>query len=158
MDKRRCNWCDNIIMDENNMIECEDSNDVYCCASCAEEAGARYCENVNGWYRWNVQTDTYTDEYIWMRDEDALSLYSPNRGRCYYANEYNAEEDGWHCIDGDWYHENDDEIVQCYNCDEWILKDNAIEVNGEFYCDECAEDMIEEVEEEDATDDSSSVA
>ena len=158
MSERRCDWCDNAIIDEDDRIECEDSDNVYCCAECAERAGAHYCENGNGWYRWDVEIDTYTDEYIWMHDDEALTLYSRNRGYCYYANEYNAENDGWHYINDEWLHEDDDKIVQCYGCDEWLLKRDATEIDGKFYCDECAEDMIEEVEEDDATDGSSSVA
>lgn len=35
----------------------------------------------------------------------------------------------------------------CCNCDEHIQQEKALKIDGNWYCDECIEDMKEDIEE-----------
>ena len=76
-----------------------------------------YIQTSDGeWYPSDeVYYDSYSDEYF-HEDEDTVYI---GNGDVYMCEE-NAEMDGYHCIDGEWYHEN--ELVEVDG--EWYLEDD----------------------------------
>lgn len=145
LDKATCYSC-GCTIDEENRIYDEDSGHYFCCESCAADYGVHYCENVEAYHSEDIYCDNYTDEWFYDYYEDDCVHFTYRGEDYHYLDEDNAELDGFHCVNGDWYHEDDNEIVQCANCDEWIHIDDVIEVDGKYYCPDCAPE--EETEDE----------
>lgn len=102
----------------------EDGN-WYCCDACAEEDG--YRRDINGdWYpkdelyycdddfEYHHEDDCYMDDYneLYYSGEPYITTVDGN----IYSCEEHAENDGYVEVDG-----------------EWIIQDDAIEINGELY-------------------------
>ena len=145
LDKATCYSCGCVISEEDRIYD-EDSEHYFCCESCAADYGVHYCENVEAYHSEDIYCDNCTDEWFYDYNGDDCVHFTYCGEDYHYLDEDNAEIDGFHCVNGDWYHEDDDEIVQCANCDEWIHIDDAVEVDGEYYCPDCAPE--EETEDE----------
>lgn len=145
LDQATCHSCGCTINEEDGIYD-EDSEHYFCSEECAADYGVHYCENVNAYHSEDIYYDNYTDEWFYDYNEyDCVHFIYDGEDR-HYLDEENAELDGFHCVNGDWYHEDDGEIVQCTDCDEWIHIDDAVEVDGQYYCPDCAPE--EETEDE----------
>ena len=144
-ENRTCYHCGSVINEDDRIYD-EDSDHYFCCEECANEYGAYYCENVEAYHSDYVYYDNWTEEYFY--DYGGYDcIHFEYRGEEYhYLNEENAELDGFHFVDGNYYHEDDGDIVQCTDCGDWILFEDAVKVNGDYYCEGCAPE--EEAEEE----------
>lgn len=143
--KATCYSCGCVISEEDGIYD-EDSEHYFCSEECAADYGVHYCENVNTYHSEDIYYDNYTDEWFYDYYGDDCVHFTYRGEDYHYLDEENAELDGFHCVNGDWYHEGDGEIVQCTDCDEWIHIDDAVEVDGQYYCPDCAPE--EETEDE----------
>ena len=136
-----CSHCGALIPNDGGVYD-EDTERWYCDSYCAEQEDVCYCENVDSWHSDydNIYTDDYSGEAFY---DDGWTVDTIHIEDCHYVSEENAENDGWHEVNGEWYHENNGEIVQCLDCDEWILVEDATEIEGGYYCSDCARDHEE---------------
>ena len=143
---KTCEHCGDDINEDDAIIDV-DTDNVYCCEECANANGVYYC-NDDEWHSdsENVHMDNYTEEYFYDNGWD--SVYIDRDWGYYYANSENAEADGWHWIESidDWRREDEDDVIQCEDCGEWILLEDATEVDGYFYCSNCVEYHLPEEE------------
>ena len=131
------------IVSENSGIFDEDTENWYCDDYCANAEDVYYCENVDSWHSDDsyIYTDDYTEEVFY---DDGWTDDTVHIEDHHYVSIENAEYDGWHEIDGEWYNENSGRIVQCYDCEDWIFTEDATEIDGNYYCQDCVSDHIED--------------
>lgn len=114
---------------------------------------APYCEDCVSWC--NCCEEYVSEETTYIPSEDRYvceSCLSEYYIYCEHCDEYCHQdemtfvesEDRWVCD-----HHLDMYYIKCAKCGEWILKLNANEADdGNYYCDECFEEMKEEDEDD----------
>lgn len=112
-DVKRCYNCGDSITSDYNTVEAYDG-ELFCCPECAEAAGYVYC-NDGEWHRDNGEVcyDYYLDEYVY----DYYERFITTRDGHTYSTEENAVDDGYRCVDDEWYKE--DEVVYNEESEEW---------------------------------------
>lgn len=133
-----CKKCGCVIEDEASKITCEDGS-VFCSEDCANEFGYYRCENCGEWvHEWamNMRYIEDTCEHI-CEDCYAKGGYF----RCDHCRRHFSENalglyDDWntfcdHCSN---------DYVRCEDCDEILYYSNAVEIDGNYYCSDCAEE------------------
>lgn len=101
-----------------------DTGNHYCCYECAEDDGCRYCDNVDEWHSENIYFDDYTENYFYdYWGTDGVHFTDRHGVEYHYLDEENANNDGWVEIDGEWYREDDDEVITCPHCGAYTLAD-----------------------------------
>lgn len=114
----------------------------YCCESCAEDAGYRYCYDVNtGEYDWfdEDSSEVFYDEYHREYRRDYYESYIETESGLCYTDREAAELDGYRETDNGWYRE--DEVVYCESCERYVLAndyDDEMEM-----CEHCAREVKE---------------
>lgn len=122
-----------------------DTGNHYCCYECAEDDGCHYCDNVDEWHSENIYFDDYTENYFYdYWGTDGVHFTDRHGIEYHYLDEENANNDGWVEIDGEWYREDDDEVITCPHCGAYTLADRE-------ECLECGA-IIENEEDEDELD------
>ena len=120
-----CAHCGEIINIEHDDYICdEDTDNYYCDEECANYGGCYYCANVEEWHSENVYEDEYNQEYFYDDYWDTCVHFTDRWGtEHHYHDIENANNDGWVEIDGEWYREDDDEIITCPHCGAYTLAD-----------------------------------
>lgn len=112
-----CANCDErITSSSDDYIRDRASNDVYCCARCAENADLHFLQDVDEW-----SSEGYYDEY----DHEYYSDYEVKINGNYYYTESHAEADGW---------------VYTDDTERWISRDEAYKYDGLWYENEPVEE------------------
>ena len=116
----KCACCgSHINTDYDNYVYDEDTGNYYCDDYCAEREDCYYCENVNEYHSEWVYEDSYTGDYFYdYHERDGIHIDD-----FHYVDEENANNDGWIELDGDWYREDDDNVIECPHCGEHTLAD-----------------------------------
>ena len=123
-----------IDVEHDGYIYDEDTGRYYCDGWCAERHDCYWCENVDEYHSEWVYRDDYTDNYFYdYRERDGVHIY----GDYNYEDEENANNDGWVELDGDWYRNDDDNVIECPHCGELTLADRD-------ECLECGEPINED--------------
>lgn len=116
----------------------------YVCQDALENGNFFYCDRCEEWYSYSDNDSCEVDGEIWCRDcADDYAVY------CNGCEEYHEErnvtmfEDKTtgekFCED---YAQNNDMLVACENCGEIDLESNMTEIDGEYYCSDCEEEMV----------------
>lgn len=101
----------------------EDTERYYCDAECANEDDCYYCDNVGEWHSENVYEDEYTEEHFYDYWETCLHFTDRWGNYHHFLNVDNAYNNDWIELDGDWYHTDDDDVIECPHCGGWTLAD-----------------------------------
>ena len=100
-----CYHCGNRVYDDEEVyIERRDIS--FCCSECAEEAGYRYCEDVDDW-RDDYYYDDYDGLYYAETDvytEDGHTYYNEDHARA-DGYEYAVDKEGWYKEDSLYYYD-----------------------------------------------------
>lgn len=141
-DFRRVNgeWyhIDDVVYDDYNDEYILDCDSVWC-----EEEGA-YCHEDNavelyggGFAFDNHVVQLRNGAYAHEDDDDLINI----DGDWYIES---MDDDEIVEIDGRWYRKDDtDHVFECEECGEYFLVENLVEIDGGFYCPDCAEELTE---------------
>ena len=164
-----CVCCGNHHSTENSIQceDCDD--EIHYCYNCGERGredemhywnGEWYCEDCCEYCQYHGEYEPREDaEMVWVESEQGYvcdAAIEESYSYCEECNEYFRSEDGiftedgsCYCCetcardagytewDGEWIPEED--LYICEECGCCIHKDDAIEINGKYYCEDCAE-------------------
>ena len=136
-----CNCC-NCVIEKDDIYTCEKCGEIICIDCKTYINDEVICDNcLNEYYTFSEIEDRYIDD-------DEVETCECCNGIFSYGNYYRIETE-----DGSVFCSEDCAIsadyVVCYECNEWHKSDETTEHKGEYYCEDCmAEKLEDECEEE----------